>query len=218
MNSKVNEMWMLLDAYQVQADANGHGKSWALMCELKIGIACFKASEEVENISVKVIKATEAADHVCGHSSSASDARRKALKLIGNHVDRYRDAFLAGASAIEEDQASFYAQQAIDCIEEETAEKLKGKLNEMWTALAAYQPKADADGHGESWKKMCSKKTGRTTHLADYDARFIQDANPAAADAAGYACAAGGASAANYCYVFAQQAIDFIKRTTGETK
>ena len=29
------------------------------------------------------------------------------------------------------------------------------KLNEMWAALAAHQPQADAAGHGESWAAMC---------------------------------------------------------------
>jgi hypothetical protein len=30
-------------------------------------------------------------------------------------------------------------------------------LAEMWAALAEYQPQADADGHGESWAKMCEE-------------------------------------------------------------
>jgi hypothetical protein len=33
------------------------------------------------------------------------------------------------------------------------------KLNEMWTALAAYQPQADAEGHGKTWAAMCKEKT-----------------------------------------------------------
>jgi hypothetical protein len=29
----------------------------------------------------------------------------------------------------------------------------------MWEALSRYQPYADQDGHGESWRKMCSERT-----------------------------------------------------------
>jgi hypothetical protein len=40
----------------------------------------------------------------------------------------------------------------------------------MWAAMAAYQPTADADGHGETWALMCSERT--------------EDAATAASDAA----------------------------------
>jgi hypothetical protein len=33
--TKVKEMWEALTAYQQQADAAGHGKSWARMCKEK---------------------------------------------------------------------------------------------------------------------------------------------------------------------------------------
>jgi hypothetical protein len=29
----------------------------------------------------------------------------------------------------------------------------------MWEALSRYQPYADADGHGETWRKMCEERT-----------------------------------------------------------
>jgi hypothetical protein len=32
-------------------------------------------------------------------------------------------------------------------------------LNAMWEALAQYQPYADQDGHGESWRTMCEERT-----------------------------------------------------------
>lgn len=32
-------------------------------------------------------------------------------------------------------------------------------LTPMWETLAKYQPYADADGHGESWRKMCEQRT-----------------------------------------------------------
>jgi hypothetical protein len=31
----------------------------------------------------------------------------------------------------------------------------------MWDALARYQPYADADGHGDSWRRMCSERTAK---------------------------------------------------------
>ena len=63
------------------------------------------------------------------------------------------------------------------------------KLDEMWVALAAYQPQADAKGHGKSWAKMCSEKTSAAAYAAawtaDADAAYAADA--VAANAAGYA-------------------------------
>ena len=81
------------------------------------------------------------------------------------------------------------------------------KLDEMWTALAAYQPKADAAGHGESWALMCSEKT--------------EEAAAAAAAAASAAAASAAAVGAAYDYAsairamtiaadYAQRAIDHI--------
>ena len=37
--------------------------------------------------------------------------------------------------------------------------KANDPLAEMWAALAEYQPQADANGHGESWRKMCEERT-----------------------------------------------------------
>jgi hypothetical protein len=64
------------------------------------------------------------------------------------------------------------------------------KLEEMWTALAAYQPQADAAGHGPSWARMCKEKTA-----ADAAAAYAA-ANAAAAAAAAYAAANAAAAAA----------------------
>jgi hypothetical protein len=32
-------------------------------------------------------------------------------------------------------------------------------LTKMWEALARYQSYADKDGHGESWRVMCERRT-----------------------------------------------------------
>lgn len=58
-------------------------------------------------------------------------------------------------------------------------------LNEMWAALEAYQPIADQKGHGESWKRMTTERTGSAARTA---------AKAAAWDARGAALAASNAA------------------------
>lgn len=43
-------------------------------------------------------------------------------------------------------------------------------LAEMWRELEAYQPQADADGHGKSWAKMCEERTEAPSRDAARDA------------------------------------------------
>jgi hypothetical protein len=83
------------------------------------------------------------------------------------------------------------------------------KLDEMWAALAAYQPQADAAGHGQSWAKMCSEKTAYAAAYAAYAAAAADVAASYAADAS-YAAAADVAAADRW----AQKAIDRIKKIT----
>ena len=42
--TKLNEMWAALAAYQLQADATGHGNSWAAMCQMRTTDAAYDAS------------------------------------------------------------------------------------------------------------------------------------------------------------------------------
>ena len=82
---------------------------------------------------------------------------------------------------------------------------------ELWTALIAYQPQADAAGHGPSWARMCEKKTAAAAFAAyaKADAAIAietayaveavaaaEDAAYAAAEAIETAAAAEAASAA----------------------
>lgn len=76
------------------------------------------------------------------------------------------------------------------------------KLEEMRTILTAYQPKAEAAGHGKSWAKMCNEKTA----VAAYVAHVV------AADAA-YAAAADAAAEK-----WAQKAIDSINKLKEKNK
>jgi predicted RNA-binding protein len=63
-------------------------------------------------------------------------------------------------------------------------------LAEMWAALAEYQPMADRDGHGESWRKMCKERNPKASFEA------LAAAESASALAASAALSAVGAAAA----------------------
>jgi hypothetical protein len=90
------------------------------------------------------------------------------------------------------------------------------KLDEMWTALAAYQPQADAEGHGKTWATMCREKTSDAARDAWSAAAYAADAADAeatgeagyAADAAGDAGYAAGYAADAKAYADAKAAAD----------
>lgn len=79
-------------------------------------------------------------------------------------------------------------------------------LDEMWAALAAYQPQADASGHGDSWARMCREKTHVAAAAAAANAKATR-----AADAAD--CAARAADALDAAAeMWAQMAINRINK------
>ncbi len=85
--------------------------------------------------------------------------------------------------------------QEIDRLRAEVAAlKANDPLAEMWRELAEYQPFADRDGHGDTWRAMCAE---RTVHSA-YEARAAacRAAQSTAAGDMKWAarCAADGAS------------------------
>ena len=80
---------------------------------------------------------------------------------------------------------------------------IQSKLDEMWAALAAYQLKADADGHGKSWATMCKERTAGAAFAAALD-----PTGDAAAFAAAYAAALDAAANEG-----AQKAIDAVKES-----
>jgi hypothetical protein len=47
-------------------------------------------------------------------------------------------------------------------------------LEPMWDALAKYQPYADQDGHGDSWRRMCSERTVKAAWYATEAAEAAQ--------------------------------------------
>jgi hypothetical protein len=84
-------------------------------------------------------------------------------------------------------------------------EKHMTKVEEMWTALAAYQPQAVAAGHGPSWARMCKEKNVEAAAAA------AVAADAYAAYAAAYAAAAADADA-DAAKKWAQIAIDRITK------
>ena len=81
-------------------------------------------------------------------------------------------------------------------------------LNKMWEALARYQPYADADGHGESWRVMCERRTEYAAYAAAMAAAW--DATRAAADAA------AGAKEAAWAVAWAERAAARAKEAEAE--
>lgn len=89
---------------------------------------------------------------------------------------------------------------------------MSDKTAEMWAALEAYQPKADADGHGDSWRVMYEKRTYDTMWAAYRAAPKGSTAKAAAARAdAAEAAWASAATAAATADAYAQDAIDAIR-------
>jgi hypothetical protein len=103
------------------------------------------------------------------------------------------------ADELREDGVFVDAADELDRLRAEVdALKKADPLAEMWWKLSKYQEQADRDGHGESWRAMCSEKT---QSAAWYAAEFVPEA--AARDAA----AAAGTAA-----ICAQRAIAAIRK------
>lgn len=108
MNSKVNEMWTALESYQAQADANSHGRSWALMCSKKTSAAANSAANSAS----------------CAHNDTASKAAYTTAIAVhsanyASCVDRDNDwAYRIAAY----NYSNYYAQNAIDLVTKATGE------------------------------------------------------------------------------------------------
>jgi hypothetical protein len=58
------------------------------------------------------------------------------------------------------------------------AEAKADPLAEMWRELESYQPFADRDGHGESWRTMCWERTQKAANAA----AWARGASPTASE------------------------------------
>jgi hypothetical protein len=97
---------------------------------------------------------------------------------------------------------------------EVAALKANDPLAEMWRELSEYQPMADRDGHGESWRTMCRERTEESAWAAARAASWdAEDASWAAADAARNAAWAAEADEKSaYSVAKASSAVAEIRR------
>jgi prefoldin subunit 5 len=105
--------------------------------------------------------------------------------------------------------------EMVDALTAENASlKANGPLAEMWRELESYQPIADRDGHGESWRRMCEERTGGAAASAWASASSASWASAAAAAASAWAAAswASWASSASWASVEARTAAWYASR------
>jgi hypothetical protein len=103
-------------------------------------------------------------------------------------------------------------------LDEVAALKARDPLAEMWRELSEYQPMADRDGHGESWRTMCRERTEESAWAAARAASWdAEDASWAAADAARNAAWAAEADEKSaYSVAKASSAVAEIRRAKEE--
>jgi predicted Zn-ribbon and HTH transcriptional regulator len=114
---------------------------------------------------------------------------------ITNEVDAWSEPLVRQAIA------DALAKQVTRAPIAETAHNIKGqhmnKLEEMWAALAAYQSKADAAGHGATWAAMCKERTAEAAVAASNAAAYTAYAAAKAAAVASAVNATADAAAAS---------------------
>jgi hypothetical protein len=78
----------------------------------------------------------------------------------------FKAAFLPPEAIVTADFARELERELNAAKAEIAALKEADPLAEMWRELAEYQPQANADGHGESWARMCSERTAPAAERA----------------------------------------------------
>jgi hypothetical protein len=100
-----------------------------------------------------------------------SDDQRDILRMALQQMEE-KKGLVWGPEWMEEVAAALRAMLA-----ENAALKAHDPLAEMWAALAEYQPFADRDGHGESWRRMCSWRSQTAAcHAAQAAREFSREA------------------------------------------
>jgi malate synthase len=128
---------------------------------------------------------------------------------IGEQIAAALRALLDENADLKERIDKAYEDIALDQRTNETlraevaALKANDPLAEMWRELEAYLPRANANGHGRSWKRMCSERTEEAAR----EESFNVAAAAAARDAAAWAADAMSAKQAR-----ANSAKDAIRR------
>jgi hypothetical protein len=95
---------------------------------------------------------------------------------------------------------------------ENAALKAKDPLAEMWRELEAYQPQANADGHGESWRIMCKERTEDAAEIAQDIARVGSISSGLTAPWVAAMCARWAVAWREHSEQNTQQAIALIRR------
>jgi hypothetical protein len=201
------QLWALMEAFG-EHTGNGCRLSFETAIEI-VGSEVAKAEAEVAALKARLDTAwgdNAANDRITDRLRAdliAEQGYRAAAEEIAQRRGEMVDALIADIadlkSRLDTAWGDVSAMQGI--VERRTAErdalaaevaalKAHDPLAEMWRELAEYQPQADADGHGESWAKMCSERTGDWAWAAKIEARKASgDAACAAADAVARALA-----------------------------
>jgi hypothetical protein len=116
--TKVKEMWEALTAYQQQADAAGHGKSWARMCKEK---TAYYASYYAADAAAYAADAADYAADAAMAAAYATDAVNAAAYAT--------DAAYAAHYAV----AEKWAQRAIERI---AGRRTRPHQNRRWRELS----------------------------------------------------------------------------------
>jgi hypothetical protein len=145
-----------------------------------------------------------------------SNELRRLYKVNKELLDEFKEIiddheFCAKKAGYEPRAWAYYdsAQRMVAKVKGETK---MTKLDEMWVKLAKYQSKANDNGYGKAWAKMCGLRTVEACLDADYAAANDAAANAAAAAKYAVANAAAAAKYADYAEIRAQEAIDFINQ------
>jgi hypothetical protein len=93
-------------------------------------------------------------------------------------TDHQRDILRMALEQMEEKKGLVWGPEwmeevaaALRALLDENADlKAHDPLAEMWRELAEYQPFADRDGHGESWRRMCAERTEDAAEIAQDNA------------------------------------------------
>jgi hypothetical protein len=72
----IEKMWEVMTAYQPNADAGCHGKSWAQMCSEKTLISTYVAEQAAY---AKRVAASTRSAYAAGYAAFAADGARKAM-------------------------------------------------------------------------------------------------------------------------------------------
>jgi hypothetical protein len=91
------------------------------------------------------------------------------------------------------------------------ADPVADPMAEMWRELEAYQPQADKNGHGETWKAACRRRTQVAAEWAAMSPAMAA-ASAAASDDARRALAAAAMAVVTGDNAYARLAIDEIRR------